>query len=208
MLDCGCGTGYNLRLLAPYGRAWGMDLTQSGLDRARAAGRPLVRASAVHIPFADASFDLVTSFDVLQCVLDDRGAAREMARVLQPGGALVATVSAFEFLKGDHSLLTHEMHRYTRDTVHGLLSGAGLTPEHVSYAFASLFPLLLGVRTLQRLVRGEHSASGQELQIPPAPVNALLTALVSGEAAVARHVEMPFGTSLVVLARRPRRTEN
>jgi SAM-dependent methyltransferase len=203
ILDCGCGTGYNLRLLAPYGRACGMDLTQSGLDRARAAGRPLVRASAVDSPFATASFDLVTCFDVLQCVSDDRSVVREIARVLQPGGALVATVSAFEFLKGDHSLFTEEWRRYTRETLCDLLAGAGLTPERVSYTFASLFPLVFGVRLLQRLLRGEHTPSEQELHVPPAPVNAMLTALVSGEAVLARHLRMPFGSSLTVLARKP-----
>ena len=203
MLDCGCGTGYNLRLLGPYGRPWGMDLTQSGLDRARAAGRPLVRGSAVHIPFAAASFDLVTCFDVLQCVPDDRSVVRELARVLQPGGALIATVSAFEFLRGDHSLFTAEVHRYTREAVLDLLAGAGLVPERVSYSFASLFPLVFGVRMLQRVMRGQHAPSEQELQTPPAPVNAVLTALVSAEAVLARHVRMPFGTSVVILARKP-----
>jgi SAM-dependent methyltransferase len=180
-----------------------MDLTQSGLDRARAAGRPLVRADVVRIPFAADSFDLVTCFDVVQCVPDDRGAVREMARVLQPGGALVATVSAFEFLRGDHSVFTEELHRYTREAALDLLAGAGLMPERVSYSFASLFPLMFGVRTLQRLVRGRHAPSEQEMQIPPAPVNAVLTALVSGEAALARHVRMPFGSSVIILARKP-----
>jgi SAM-dependent methyltransferase len=205
MLDCGCGTGYNLRMLAPYGRPYGMDFTQSGLDRARTSGRPLVRANVVRIPFAGASFDLVTCFDVLQCVPDDRGAVREMTRVLEPGGALVATVSAFEFLRGDHSALSEEVHRYTREAVLDLLAGAGLVPERVSYSFASLFPLVFGVRTLQRLVRGQHAPNEQELQIPPAPVNAMLTVLVSGEAALARRVRMPFGTSVIVLARKPGR---
>jgi SAM-dependent methyltransferase len=203
MLDCGCGTGYNLRLLAPYGRPCGMDLTQSGLDRARSSGRPLVRANAVHIPFATDAFDLVTCFDVLQCVPDDSGAVREIARVLRPGGALIATVSAFEFLRGDHSVFTDELHRYTREAALDLIAGAGLTPERVSYSFASLFPLVFGVRQLQRLVRGRHAPSDQEMQVPPAPVNAVLTALVSGEAALARHVRMPFGTSVIILARKP-----
>lgn len=206
ILDCGCGTGYNLRLLAPYGRPCGMDLTQAGLDHARAAGRPLVRADALHIPFAAASFDLVTCFDVLQCVPDDKSTVREMARVLQPGGALVATVSAFEFLRGDHSVFSDELRRYTRETVLDLLAGAGLAAERVAYSFASLFPLMFGVRKLQRLVRGRHAPSEQEMQVPPAPVNAMLTALVSGEAALARHVRMPFGASVIILARKPGRS--
>jgi SAM-dependent methyltransferase len=203
ILDCGCGTGYNLRLLTPYGRPCGMDLTQSGLDLARAAGRPLVRANAVHIPFGASSFDLVTCFDVLQCVPDDRGAMREMARVLQPGGSLVATMSAFEFLRGDHSVFSDELHRYTREAALDLVAGAGLVPEQVSYSFASLFPLMFGVRTLQRVVRGRHAPSDREIQVPHAALNAMLTALVSGEAALARRIQMPFGTSVIISARRP-----
>src|SRR2546428_13973655 len=89
MLDCGCGTGYNLRLLAPYGRPCGMDLTQSGLDRARAAGRPLVRASAVHIPFAAGSVHLVTRLRGLQCVADARSRVADAACLLSTGGAVV-----------------------------------------------------------------------------------------------------------------------
>src|SRR5688572_8141196 len=66
LLDCGCGTGHNLALLGRYGRAIGFDLTATGLDLARQRRAPLARASISHIPFREAAFDLVTSFDVLQ----------------------------------------------------------------------------------------------------------------------------------------------
>ena len=51
MIDCGCGTGYNLKtLLQPYGRAFAFDMTPDALQRARASGRPLVRADMEQIP--------------------------------------------------------------------------------------------------------------------------------------------------------------
>ena len=75
LLDCGCGTGYNLRLLDPYGRSFGFDLNASGLTRARSTGRPLVRADITRIPYGSSSFDIVTCFDILQCVPDDHAAA-------------------------------------------------------------------------------------------------------------------------------------
>ena len=66
ILDCGCGTGANLDWLARFGRATGIDLSATGLALGRAAGRHrLIRASVAAAPFRDASFDLVTSFDVL-----------------------------------------------------------------------------------------------------------------------------------------------
>ena len=200
VLDCGCGTGYNLRRLSRFGRTFGVDLTAAGLQRAKAAGRPLARADVTRLPFPSERFDLVTSFDMLQCVPDDESAAREMARVLKPGGRMVGTVAALEILHGDHSVLSEEVRRYTRASLVHLLRSAGLEPVHVTYAFASVFPLVLGVRVLQRL-RGAR-ATGREIAVPPPAVNAALTAIVTAEAAMARHLPMPFGSSLVFLAQK------
>src|SRR3954451_10173273 len=66
ILDRGCGTGHNLSMLRRYGRAWGIDLTFSGLAHARTHGeRGVARPSGASLPFAGSQFDLVTSFDVL-----------------------------------------------------------------------------------------------------------------------------------------------
>src|SRR5919198_4686403 len=95
LLDCGCGTGYNLAtLLRPYGHAFGFDLTPTGLMLARTAGVPLVRADMAAISFQTGRFDLVTSFDVMQYIHDDAAVMREMARVVKPRGGAAGTAAA------------------------------------------------------------------------------------------------------------------
>src|SRR5919106_3864004 len=91
LIDCGAGTGHNLSLLRPHGRVFAFDLAPTGLTKARVSGRPLVRADITRIPFGSDTFDVTTSFDVLQCVRDDRGAVSEMARVTKRGGTIVLT---------------------------------------------------------------------------------------------------------------------
>lgn len=205
IIDCGCGTGHNLTtLLRPHGRAFGFDLTPDAMRRARASGRPLVRADMEHIPFRSDSFDLATSFDVVQSVPDDRKALREVARVLKPGGHLVLNVTALELLRGDHSDVWGELRRYTPQTAARLIEDAGLEVVRISFLFASLVPLILAVRSVQRLLRQFREPHGDsDLTMPPAPLNAALTWLVSGEAALARRISMPFGSSLLVMARKP-----
>ena len=205
MIDCGCGTGYNITtLFQQYGRPFAFDMTPDALQRARVSGCPLVRADMEQIPFRTGAFDLATSFDVVHSVSDDHAAVREMARVLKPGGYLVVNVTALEFLRGDHSDVWGEQRRYTRESGTRLIEGAGLEVVRVAYLFASLVPMMLMVRMVQRVLRPFREPRGDtELTVPAAPINAMLTGLLRGEAALARSVPMPFGSSLLVVARKP-----
>ena len=208
VLDCGCGTGANLGLFTPYGSAYGLDQSAFGLDTARQIGRRgLVRASAASIPFAGGVFDLVTSFDVLYALddRDERAAVAEMFRVVRPGGHLLVNVAAMAALRGDHSILSHELRRYTRESLSRLLTAAGFDIVRMTYTNAALFPLLLAVRWFHR-ARGlsPESAATVEISVPAAPVNAALSALLFLESMWVKAGGVnPFGSSLLCLAGKP-----
>ena len=205
ILDCGCGTGHNLHMLRKYGRAYGIDLTWAGLQHARAQGeRRVARASAAQLPFPDARFDLVTSFDVIYSLPDqvERDAIGEMFRVLKPGGRLILNVAALESLRGNHSVLSGEVRRYSKGDLRRRLEAAGFRVTHSTYTNLSILPMVAAVRLKQRL-SGDHVESQEEITIPAAPVNAALSALLAIEAAALRVVNMPIGSSLLAVAAKP-----
>jgi ubiquinone/menaquinone biosynthesis C-methylase UbiE len=203
MLDCGCGTGHNLAtLLRPYGRAFGFDLTPGGLLHARRAGFPLARADMSAIPFQSSRFDLVTSFDVMQYVADDYAVVKEMSRVLRPGGGLVVTAAALDVLRGGHAGTWPEVRRYTTGRMRSIVEAAGLKVQRLTYLFASLFPAMLAVRTVNRGGPSGPQGDDWEMRVPAAPLNAALTWMLNGEAAISRRVPMPVGSSVMVVARK------
>jgi len=206
LLDCGCGTGVNLPMLATYGTAYGFDLTWTGLKFARDHGtQRLAQASVVHVPFGDKAFDLVTCFDVLQCLMPDTGrqVLAEFHRILAPGGHLVMNVAALESLRGDHAVLAEEAHRYGRGELHAMVEAAGFHVERLTFTNASLFPLMLSSRWWQRR-RGPRRAEAAhgEISVPSAAVNRALTGLLECEASLLRHLDMPIGSSLLLLAQK------
>ncbi len=91
-LDLGCGTGRDLPLLPAGAPAVGIDPCLASLVRARrrAPGALLVQARAEALPFRNGTFDTVLSGLVLCSVTDPREAAREIIRVLAPGGSVRA----------------------------------------------------------------------------------------------------------------------
>src|SRR5262245_23828996 len=141
ILDCGCGTGANVDLLAGFGRAYGFDLEETGLRLGREAGRRrLARASVTAAPFPSGAFDLVTSFDVIYSLddPDERSALSEMFRLLKPGGHAIVNVAAMELLRGDHSVLSHEIRRYDRAGLRARVTAAGFTIVRLTYTNSGL----------------------------------------------------------------------
>ena len=203
ILDAGCGTGALLEALRrlPDFEAVGLDFSEAALDfcRERGYGR-LVRGDLEAMPFTGAQFDAVTALDVIEHVPDDIAAAREIARVLKPGGILVASVPAYPFLWSNHDVALHHRRRYYRAGMVRLLEGAGLRIEKSTYLLTALFPLAAAQRLAARMVRPAAEAG-----LPPVPqwLNRFLVALQNAELSISRRVNLPWGLTIMVVARKP-----
>ena len=108
-------------------------------------------------------------------------------------------------LRGDHSILSHELRRYTRESLSRLLTAAGFDIVRMTYTNAVLFLPLLAVRWFHR-ARGlsAESAATAEISVPAAPVNTAFSALLFLESMWVKAGGVnPFGSSLLCLARKP-----
>ena len=163
-LDAGCGDGRYFRAFAgelPERRS-GVDISERILETARThdPGAELRQANLEQLPFADGEFDLVLSTQVIEHVLDPPLAARELARVLRPGGVLVIStdnarpritqvLNVWRQLpvritrqSGRRSRVHSPAEPFTTESFRELLAGAGLEVERIeTFRFHLLWPL-------------------------------------------------------------------
>jgi SAM-dependent methyltransferase len=200
ILDVGCGTGANLEMLAQYGEAEGVDVSQEALAFCRERGLRNVRQGAAErLPYDDESFDLVTALDVVEHLDDDTAGLREMRRVLKPGGRAMLFVPAFMFLWGVQDDVSHHRRRYTLAGLSAAVRAAGFEVERVTYANISFFgPILLG-RLLMRAT-GVRPASENNINV--SALNGVLGRLLGAESTLLRRLNFPFGVSAICVARR------
>ena len=204
ILDAGCGTGgLAARLTASGKTVTALDLREEALACCRERGlRNLVQGSVNSLPFPDSSFDAVLSLDVwYHRDADDERAAREAARVVRPGGIVLVNLPAYDGLRGHHDAVVHTARRYNQARLRALFDSAGLAPVYLTHWNTALFPLLAAMRLASRGRKTEKS------DVAPVPgwQNAALLSLLEAERIVFLKRPLPYGLSLLGVARKDSR---
>jgi SAM-dependent methyltransferase len=158
-----------------------------------------VCASALALPFADATFDVVAAFDVIEHCEPEGRAVAELARVLTPGGRLLVSVPAYQWAWSDHDVRAGHHRRYTRQRIVAALESGGLRVERATYAFALVFPMFAA----ERLVRRLRGPSPDRLPRVSPATDRVLRRLCAAEARLLPRRDLPFGSSVLVAAVKP-----
>lgn len=211
VLELGCGNGNTLRVTesaCQRGKVMGSDLFHSGLVLARKrVNCPLVQADVLNLPFAG-GFELVSFFDVLEHIQDDRKMLEKVREILAPGGYVVITVPADPGLWSYFDEASHHQRRYTRETLTRLLEDAGYEIIRLTAFMSLTYPLVW----LRRKLTHRNTDTGvpldadllayQELQVNGV-MNWALTQLLKLERGwLQRGNTFKKGSSLLAVARR------
>jgi len=213
ILDAGCGTGGNLSWLTRYaggGSVVGIDVASVALRLSREHHRKLAQASVTALPFADETFDLVTSFDVLSQLpgSSDADALREVHRTLRIGGAVFIRVAAYEWMRSGHDVALAVHRRYSLADLTAKVERAGLHVVRATYANSTLLP----VAAVRRLILTRVGLVARGSDVKPLPrafrgLNRALTGILRAEARFLRRprARLPAGLSAICVAERVRR---
>jgi 2-polyprenyl-3-methyl-5-hydroxy-6-metoxy-1,4-benzoquinol methylase len=200
ILDVGAGTGMLAEALTRFGRVTALEAAPEALAHLeRRKGLTIVRGFLPNRNLPRGAYDLVTGFDVLEHIEDDRSAMADIADVLRPGGILLLTVPAHPRLWSDHDEIHDHFRRYRPGEVESLARASGLDVRFSSPFQTLLFPLFLAERLVRRLRPSEAHT-----EVPPRPVNWIARRVFSFERHwIARRVRAPIGSSHIVLAIKP-----
>ena len=198
ILEIGCGTGHNLPMLAQFGEIDAIEIDETA--RAKASerlGKPVGTAPLPELAGVEpGSYDLVAVLDVIEHVEDDIAALKAIATALKPGGKILITVPAHQWMWSAHDVVNHHKRRYSKAGFVALLEKSGLRGRKLGYFNSLLFPVAVAARFAGKLMGKDDSDDSP----PPKPLNALFEGIFRLERHMVGRVPLPPGLSLITLA--------
>lgn len=202
LLDCGAGTGRFAKEMEAFCKVLVLD------DHAEAVqllGKRFSREQILlltdgAVPLPAASLEYVTALDVLEHISNDRTVVEGFHHLLKPGGLAVVTVPASMALWSDWDVALHHFRRYRRSQLQALFPESDWEIVHVNYTNVLVYPLVWLARRWRKWFPAKPGAVRAEDRLPAGWINRLLRVQFTWLARV--KIPMPFGVSLVLVARR------
>lgn len=198
VLEIGCGTGHNLPMLGAFGEVDAIEIDPAAAEIAsRRLGKPVGSAPLPELSgVAEGQYDLIAVLDVIEHIEDDVAALKAMATRLKPGGKILIAVPAHQWMWSAHDVVNHHKRRYSKATLMGALSAAGLGWSKLRYFNSLLFPAAVAAR-----VAGKLSGKDDSDDSPPAkPLNWAFEKIFGLERHLLGRVPLPPGLSLITVA--------
>ncbi|OQX71686.1 hypothetical protein B6D52_00705 [Candidatus Parcubacteria bacterium 4484_255] len=198
ILDAGCGAGNFIVPMRKYGQVWAVDNSPHAIKFCQTKKIRVYKSSLKTMPFADNFFDITLVLDVLEHINDDSIAIKELKRVTKKNGLIFITVPAYQFLWSYHDVSHNHKRRYTIKTLKNKLRKNNLQVLKATYFNTFLFLPIVLIRFIKKL---SHSEKPDINRINPL-LNTFLEFIFSCEKQLIKHINFPFGISLIIIAKK------
>ena len=198
IIDFGSGTGVIAALLRGHGyQVRAADISPLALDGCYRRGLEVIDLRSNRLPKQDA--ECVILGDVLEHVEDDIALLTAIHAAVKPGGSLLVTVPAYEFLWSGEDHVSRHLRRYRLSQLIAVLEKGGFEVTWASYFNALLLPAIGATLVLKRIFK-PRAMYRSDLTPLSDKLNSILYAIFRTEALILRHVTLPFGASIIALA--------
>jgi len=129
-------------------------------------------------------------------------ALAEWLRVLKPGGSLLLTVPAYQWLWSQHDVINNHHRRYLKKELRAQIKKAGFTIDKSSYAVVFSFPIVAASRLISKMSKQKPEDYSSFVKLPSG-INKLFINFLKVEARAQKQFNFPLGTSVLIVAKKP-----
>lgn len=194
ILDVGCGDGLFFSRLAEFGEVQGVEPDAALVDPL-GPYRSRIRIAPFDANFQSAEpYSVMLMLDVLEHLDNPAEALGHAHSLLEPMGALLVTVPAFQLLWTNHDVINHHRVRYRRGTIGPLLRQTGFMVLEERYWYQWICPIKLAIRLSEGILRRPPRVA----RVPSQWINRPLYWISRAEQETLGAIGIPFGSTLML----------
>ena len=178
ILDVGCGTGSDLKIIEQFGEITVLDINQESLNLIN-NNHQKICADLTNFS-SKTKYDCIIAFDVLEHIDNHKVAAQNLFSCLKPNGKFIGSVPAYQFLYSKHDEVLAHYRRYTKTNFTHLLRSVGFKKLSSGYWMSTLLP----IAATHRLINKNKPVNKTDIQIVPKPINWLFSQILKLEASI------------------------
>lgn len=202
ILDIGCSTGVMLPQLSLYGEVDAIEPSEFAINMCKK--KNIKGVNLIHGMFPDSvpgdkKYQLITLFDTLEHFDDDLSVLRSVYNLLVPGGYLISTVPAYQWLWSHHDVMNQHKRRYTKSVLESRAISAGFRTKKISYFNTLLFVPAILVRWFRELTMFLHPGESDLRVFTDRRINLILHSIFALERHILKKINLPFGLSIIYI---------